>query len=346
AEYDIVATVRILSFSGGIEIPKDWIGPYETMDIHVVDPDLNEDPEIAETRSGIIRVAVEGRTETWSLNGVETGVNTGKFKVSLNLPKLLTGVDTPAPSDLAPYIGRRITLLYYDATDAAGARATVVKTLTIRAVDARIVVDKEAVNVGDALEITIVNQDIAQNPAPEFRMVTIRSTTYPTGVSLYASEVEPGVYKVVIRVVSLAEWVVGAPQIPAKLGDTIEILYSDPIAADGKSKVFTKSVAVGVFVAMPGRAEKVRFVDVVTGAEVAPRVGREVFLTVALKNTDIVERGMTVIVVVRDPAGVAVARYAAMVTLGAGASTEVSFGWIPIVSGSHSVEVYIVKSLA
>jgi len=79
---------------------------------------------------------------------------------------------------------------------------------------------------------------------------------------------------------------------------------------------------------------------------VTPKVGREVFLTVTLRNTDIVERGMTAIVVVRDPAGVAVARFATAVTLGAGASTEVSFGWTPIVSGSHTVEVYIVKSLA
>jgi hypothetical protein len=83
-----------------------------------------------------------------------------------------------------------------------------------------------------------------------------------------------------------------------------------------------------------------------TGAEVKPSVGKEVFLTLTIRNTDIVERSMTVIVVVRDPAGVAVARYAATVTLGAGAATDVSFGWTPIVSGDHSVEVYIVKSLA
>jgi len=44
--------------------------------------------------------------------------------------------------------------------------------------------------------------------------------------------------------------------------------------------------------------------------------------------------------------GVAVARFAASFTLGAGASTEQAFGWTPIVSGSHTVEVYIVRSLA
>jgi hypothetical protein len=163
---------------------------------------------------------------------------------------------------------------------------------------------------------------------------------------LYAAEVEPGIYEVTVTVVSLKDWVIGAPQIPAKLGDTITIEYRDPIAADGTEKVFSKSIAVGVFVEMPGKAEAVKTVDVVTGAVVVPKVNREVFLTVSVRNTDIVERSMTVIVVVRDPAGVAVARYAASFTLGAGASTEQAFGWIPIVSGSHTVEIYIVRSLA
>ncbi|MEM1842807.1 MAG: hypothetical protein QXL19_10570, partial [Ignisphaera sp.] len=343
-EYSITATVKVLSFSGTLEVPKDWIGPYETMTITVTDPDLNVDPAMADSAS--VRVAVEGVARTIPVTLTETGVNTGVFKGKLNLPMELTGSDTPAPDVIGQYIGRKVTIVYIDETDATGSRATIVRTLTIRAVDAEILVDKTAVNIGDTLKITIKNADIAQNPAATFRRVMISSTTYPTGITLYALEVEPGVYETSVKVTSLAEWVIGAPEIPAKLGDTITIAYEDPIAADGKSKTFTRTVAVGIFVEMPGRAEKVRFVDVVTGAEVAPKVGREVFLTVTLRNTDIVERGMTAIVVVRDPAGVAVARFAAVVTLGAGASTEVSFGWTPIVSGSHTVEVYIVKSLA
>jgi len=345
SEYDIKATVKVVSFTGLLVVPKDWIGPYEKMSISVKDPDLNRDPERAEGPV-TVRVVVEGRVETYSVELYETDVNTGEFAGDLSIAYLVYGTYTPSPANATKLIDKRVTIMYIDEADATGARATQIATLTVKAFDAEILVDKTAVNVGESFKITIKNPDIAQNPAPEFRKVIIRSTTYPVGVVLYAAEVEPGVYEVTVTAVNLKDWVMGAPQIPAKLGDTITIEYEDPIAADGKSKLFSKSIAVGVFVEMPGKAEAVKTVDVVTGAEVTPKVGREVFLTISVKNTDIVERSMTAIVVVRDPDGVAVARFAASFTLGAGASTEQAFGWTPIVSGSHTVEVYIVRSLA
>jgi len=300
SEYSITATVKVVSFSGTLVVPKDWIGPYETMTIRVVDPDLNLDTTMADNAE--VSVMVEGEPRTIKVPLTETGINTGVFEGKLDLPYELTGTSTPKHEDIGKYIGRSVTIVYLDEADATGSRATVIKTLTIKAVDAEIVVDKTAINVGETLKITIRNADIAQNPAAEFRRVLVRSTTYPTGITLYALEVEPGVYETSVKVVSLAEWTIGAPEIPAKLGDTITIEYKDPIAADGTEKLFSKSIAVGVFVEMPGKAEAVKTVDVVTGAEVTPKVGREVFLTISVKNTDIVERSMTAIVVVRDPA--------------------------------------------
>jgi len=344
----VSVTVKVASFTGELKVPKDWVGPYEIMSISVIDPDLNMDPGRAE--SVTVAVSIEGEAETKTLTLTETGMNTGVFVGRFSLGWWKTG-NVEATLDVkeaASYIGKKVTITYVDDVDATGARRVNVVTLTIKAVDAEIKVDKEAVNIGETLTINISNADIAGNPKAEFRRVIIRSTTYPTGVTLYASEVMPGVYQVKVTVVELKDWVPGAPQIPAKLGDTITIEYFDPIAADGTAwKLFSKSVAVGRFVEMPGKAEAVKTVDVTTGAVVEkPSVGKEVFLTLTIRNTDIVERSMTVIVVVRDPAGVAVARYAATVTLGAGAATDVSFGWTPIVSGDHSVEVYIVKSLA
>lgn len=345
SEYDITATVKVVSFTGSLIVPKDWIGPYETMVIKVKDPDLNLDPTVVDGPVEV-KVAIEGMTTTYSVYLYETDVNTGEFSGKLNIAYLVTGSYIPPVDQVAGLIGKKVTLLYLDAADATGARATQIAVLTIKAFDATITTDKASVNIGESFKITINNPDIAQNPAPQYRQVIVRSTTYPAGVTLYAAEVTPGVYEVTVTVVELKNWVIGAPQIPAKLGDTITIEYLDPIAADGKSKLFSTTIAVGRFVEMPGKAEAVKTVDVTTGAEVKPSVGKEVFLTLTIRNTDIVERSMTVIVVVRDPAGVAVARYAAAVTLGAGAATDVSFGWTPIVSGDHSVEVYIVKSLA
>jgi hypothetical protein len=140
-----------------------------------------------------------------------------------------------------------------------------------------------------------------------------------------------------------------AGYILAKIGDKITVTYTDRWPADfyitGKAKPFSVTVGVGVFAEKPGKVEKVDIRDVVTGQPVTPKVGKEVFLRVEVSNVDIVDRSMTVIVVVRDPNGVAVARYATELTIPAGKSVAQSFGWTPIVAGDHTVEVYIVKSL-
>jgi len=350
-EYDITATVKVVSSTGKLDVPKDWIGPFEKMTVTLTDPDLNTNPNVAEEYPpGKLKVTIEGVTQVIPLTIKETDLNSGVFTAELNMYDILKDYIIKATpetklEDVAKYLGRSVTITYVDEATATGGREVITKTLTIKAVDAEIKLDKTAVNVGDTINITIVNPDIAQNPKPEFRRVFISSTTYPTGVALYATEISPGVYSVVVKVVSLGEWVPGAPQIPAKLGDVITILYEDPIGASGAKVMITKTVGVGVYAVKPGVTEKVESLDVATGQPIKPVVGREVFLKVSVKNVDIVEHTMTVIVVVRDPNGVAVARYAATVTLGAGASTEVSWGWTPIVSGDHTVEVYIVKSL-
>jgi len=342
----VSVTVKVLSSTGTLEVPKNWIGPYEIMTIRVVDPDLNLDPLVAENKAEVT-IAIEGVAETKTLVLKETGVNTGVFEGNFSLGWFLTGNPeaTPDVKTVAEYIGKSVTIAYIDEADATGSRKVNTATLTIKAVDAEISVDKEAVNVGDTIAITIKNGDIARNPRPEFRTVVISSDTLPTGITFYASEVEPGVYQVKVTVVSLNDWTPGAPQIPAKLGDRILIVYKDPIATDGTEKIFNKTIGVGVYAVKPGVTEKVETLDVTTGQPVKPAVGKEVFLKVTVKNVDIVEHAMTAIVVVRDPNGVAVARYAATATLAAGASTEISWGWTPIVSGNHTVEVYIVKSL-
>ncbi|MEM1679102.1 MAG: hypothetical protein QXD20_07760 [Ignisphaera sp.] len=365
-----VATFKVATFTGEliVETVEDgFVGVLEEFDVVVKDPDLNRymgraDNPVADSYvRDVISVSFEGIPVAPSYSVSETGINTSTFslelaegtKLSLVMALEDAGILSPGltprqrAETMAQYIGKRVTIAYIDDRDATGSRKITTKTLTIKAWDAAISVDKEAVNLGEWLTINITNKDIAGTTVTEYRTVILRSDSYPTGIMFIAEEVAPGVFQVKVQVVDVNAWIPGAKQIPAKIGDRITIEYVDPVTADGRAyATFTKTVGVGVFVPMPGRAEKVVSVDVVTGQTVTPKVGREVFLTVTLRNTDIVERGMTAIVVVRDPAGVAVARFAAAATLGAGASTEVSFGWTPIVSGSHTVEVYIVKSLA
>jgi len=346
-EYYITATVNVISHSGTVTVPKNWIGPYEIMKVNVTDPDLNLQPGLAESRPGLIRVTVEGTTITRPIDMIETGLNTGVFSGEINLPVILTGKQAPEPNELAPYIGRTITIVYVDEANAEGSRATITKTLTITAVDAEITTDKAAVNVGETLKITINNPDIAENPTPAFRTVNVKSTTYPTGVSLYASEVKPGVYELSVTVVSLNDWVVGAPQIPATLGDTITILYEDPISATGVSKVITKVVNVGVPVERPVPASSPKFVDPNTGAEkTSGKVGEAIMLQATVKNVDAVSRPFTAVFKVKNSEGVTIFISWVSGTLAPGQSLTPAVSWTPSAAGEYTVEILVIKSIA
>jgi len=62
SEYDITATVKVVSFTGFLVVPKDWIGPYEIMKVKVKDPDLNVDPEKVDGPAPTpVKVTIEGR---------------------------------------------------------------------------------------------------------------------------------------------------------------------------------------------------------------------------------------------------------------------------------------------
>jgi len=174
----------------------------------------------------------------------------------------------------------------------------------------------------------------------------VRSTTYPAGVTLYASEVKPGVYEVTVTAVSLKDWVMGAPQIPAKLGDTITIEYMDPIAADGKSKLFAKTIVVGVPVERPVPASEQKFLDVTGAEKKVGKVGETVMLSTKVQNVDVVDREFTAIFQVKDERGAVV--YIAWVTakLAPGTSMTPAVSWTPTVAGTYTVEVLVVKSIA
>jgi len=343
----VSVTVKVASFTGSLSVPKDWIGPYEIMTIRVVDQDLDTDPTVANTAT--VSVLIEGSAESKNLVLTETGMNTGVFEGKFSLGWWEKG-DVKYIIDVKDirekYMGKKVTITYVDEADENGNRKVNVATLAIKAVDAEISVDKEAVNLGQVLTITVKNLDIAQNPKAEFRQVLLRSTTYPTGITFYASEVEPGVYQVKVQVVSLDAWTPGAPQIPAKLGDTITIVYKDPIAADGTEKSFTKTVVVGVPVERPVPASEQKFLDVTGAEKEVGKVGETVMLSAKVQNVDVVDREFTAVFQVKDERGAVV--YIAWITakLAPGTSMTPAVSWTPTVAGTYTVEVLVVKSIA
>jgi len=340
-----------------------FVGPLEMFNVTVIDPDLDRFVDRADLyspdnyvalRGGIIALSIEGLPQVvyYPLN--ETGLHTGTFRsvTGLSIIDVLRENNIILPTDdawtkaakVAQFIGKKVLVSYIDMIDETGSRNVVNAILTIKAVDASIATDKDFVNIGETLTITVYNKDIAGTDVPEYKQVFVSSTMIAVPQPFFLTEVAPGVFQINITVVSPSDWIPGAPQIPARLGDTITITYYDPVTANGSSRVvFTKQVIVGRFLERPARVNSVDLLDPTTGAPVLPRVGVPVLIAVNLSNIDVIDRQMTAFVVVRDANNVTVAIFFTTTTVPAGRSVVVGFSWIPFAAGSYTIEVLVFK---
>jgi hypothetical protein len=339
----------IEKFAGKVVTSKAEYYPYETLVIRITDYDRNINVDRRDSISkSLVFIRDGGVVKELPRNLIETDRNTGIFEYSIPLSEfaayyLGTGKTV---EDLLKV--RNFEVVYRDDVSPEG---VTIDRFTFRVVssDPTVLTDKTAYNIGEKIKITVVDPD--QNDPTKFDYVEVRvaSDTDPIGVkvTLWETDKNTGVFTGEVLLTDREIAVAG--YILAKIGDKITVTYTDRWPADfyitGKAKPFSVTVGVGVFAEKPGKVEKVDMRDVVTGQPVTPKVGKEVFLRVEVSNVDIVDRSMTIIVVVRDPNGVAVARYATELTILAGKSVAQSFGWTPIVAGDHTVEVYIVKSL-
>jgi len=321
----------------------------ETFKIVVEDWDKNLDTGSSETVT--VYAFVEGvhAVSPVDLTLGETGKSTGIFSWSGKLSDI-PGVPT-AISELAKLIGKRVLLMYRDEADETGAPVIRQLFLTITAYDPELTLTPAtAINLDEVLTVTVVDKNRVGAGSVE---VLVKSTIYPIPIRYTAREkvvdTEPtGVFEVKIRVVDVAKWYPGYPEpsVPARFGDVVDVIYVAPVNSKGETDVIiTKSIPVGVRPVMPAETRKVEFLSE-TGAPITPKVGVTTFITVTVANVDIEEHTMTVLVVVRDPRGVAVAMYLAVVTLAPGTAQPVGFGWVPAVEGTHTIEVYVVRSLA
>jgi hypothetical protein len=362
----LVVQFKVQSTTGRI-VPETsepgFVGPLEMFNVTVIDPDLDRFVDRADLyspdnyvalRGGIIALSIEGIPQVvyYPLN--ETGLHTGTFRsvTALSIIDVLRANNIILPTDdawtraakVAQFIGKKVLVSYIDIIDETGSRNVVNAILTIKAVDASIATDKDFVNIGEMLTITIYNKDIAGTDVPEYKQVFVSSTTIAVPQPFYLTEVAPGVFQINITVVSPSDWIPGAPQIPARLGDTIIITYYDPVTANGSSRVvFTKQVIVGRFLERPARVNSVDLLDPTTGAPVLPRVGVPILIAVNLSNIDVIDRQMTAFVVVRDANNVTVAIFFTTTTVPAGRSVVVGFSWIPFAAGNYTIEVLVFK---
>jgi len=369
-EVPYLATFKVVPTGAEVIVKtavEGYLGVLEELkldNITVVDPDMNLYVLRADSIPNVIApnpmtVSIEGVPEVATYTLAETAANSGTFvlpvgqRLSLKDALTRTGILQAGATarelaeTLSSYVGKKVAITYVDEFSATGARNVLTKTLTLKAWTATITTSAEAVNLGDWLTITINNPDIAGTTVTAYKQVMVKSTSYPAGLMFYIEEVSPGVFQLKLQVVSVADWVPGAKQIPAKLGDTITIEYVDPVTEDGKANVLlTKTVVVGVPVERPVPASEQKFLDVTGAEKKVGKVGETVMLSAKVQNVDVVDREFTAVFQVKDERGAVV--YIAWITakLAPGTSMTPAVSWTPTVAGTYTVEVLVVKSIA
>jgi len=338
-------TVNIQSFTGTLlvngEKAKVEVGPIGTLNITIVDWDMNKHPDDVDS----VDIYVKLWNGTYLNEGnpfkaEETGENTGVFSYSLDI----SDIGTPAE-----IIGKDIQVMYRDEVDATGGVSTKILTVTFISWDAEITTDKTAYNVGDKIKVTVKDLDANTDPdRAETVTVRVYSTSDPIGTAITLRETGEDTGEFTGEVLISSEMRAGV--VYAKLGDVITIEYTDEFPEDygttGESKIFKHDVRVGVPTEKPVVPSEARFVDPMTGEEITPKVGRTVGIGITLNNTGVEKTTFTVLLIIRDASGAAVGIQWQTVTLPAGESGEAGFTFTPTATGDYTVEVYIIKSLA
>ncbi|MCD6323993.1 MAG: hypothetical protein J7L55_02650, partial [Desulfurococcales archaeon] len=335
--------INIPSHTGTITTDKSEYSPFSTIVINITDPDMNTNYEAEDTipKDQIFIKAADGSWKHPSSDAKETGENTGVFQVKVPATDLGTAGDVLEMGSTQ--------VVYKDMETPSGIQLVSTKVKFV-SWTAEIITDKEYYNLGEKINITVVDPDANKDPDTIDILtdkLVVTSTTDPTGVPVTLVETGPdtGVFHAEILVTDHA---IGSGYILAHLGDQINISYTDeyPANYEGESLTLTKSVKVGVPVENPIKTSTVEFVNPMTGESLTPKVGQTVGIDVAFNNTAYTTQKFTVIMVIRDAQGAAVNIQWQTVTLPAGMSGSAGFSWTPSSTGSYTVEVHIIKSLS
>ncbi len=331
-------SIHIKAHLAKLIVPSEH-GPYGVINITLVDPDL-----MYNSTAPIYIHWWNGTTKQYSISKVAGTAAT--FTMLLNISKYYSASEV---------IGKSLVIMYYDTTTPSGTPVLLKKTVKFISWNPVIMTNKEYYSIGQSINITIKDPDANKNPnVRETITVVIKSTAYPMGKTVTLLETGPdtGVFSgVVVITDNLANALKYSNYIYAKYGNEINISYYDEYPANfaqtGTGEWFTHTVYVGVPVTKPIVASKPAFINPFTGQPITkPTVGVPVGISVNITNTGYEEKTFTVLMIVRNPSGVAIQISWVTVTLAAGAKQTVGFSFTPPATGSYTIEIHIIASLA
>ncbi|RLG86542.1 MAG: hypothetical protein DRO39_02935, partial [Thermoprotei archaeon] len=365
-EYKV--SIAVKSYTAKIMTNKKEYGPGASIVVTIQDRDQNKDPDTAdtiETEDTIFIRAWDGTVIELpsTYNAEETDVSTGNFTFEITVDEILSLLkdnNVIPEADVKYLLGKSITFLYRDPVDEKGSVRIVSTTVSFTSWDSIIKTYKgteetNTFNVGDIVKIVIYDPD--QNKKPDERdkiYIRVYSTSDSIGkrVEVFENDTDSGYFVTELKISDSTDAITRTGYIYAKLGDKITIEYKDEYPADygitGESKVITHEISVGYIPPTPMEPTAISIVDPNTGApKTVIKPGELVGINVDIRNRDISDHTVSVILVIRDAKGVAIKMdYQLAVYIVAGKTVTAGFTWEAGTPGTYIVEVYIVKSLS
>ena len=222
----LTTTATVLAHTGSIELNKTAFNLADTVEVTVVDPDLNVSATIPDTNTTL--VTLKSSTDTTTVpavtlteTGADTGIFVGTFKTSSVSGSSAAGIIQVADGD-------GVSVTYADAANVSGSSATATATGIAAEKVAVITLDAATYALGSSVKISMDEIDANTSAvAVNTVSVSVRSTSDPVGitVTLLETGVDTGIFEKTITVKGTAS--VNESVIKAAETDTITVKYSD-----------------------------------------------------------------------------------------------------------------------
>ncbi len=208
--------------------------PGDTLDVSVEDPDLNEDPLVAETIEVVVVNDVTGESETITLT--ETGPDTGVFEGTVDT----TYGTTPGTDDDGTFNtqeGDTVTVTYEDELNENGTSEILTDTDTVLGGVTGTVDITDFSVPGDTLDVVVEDNDLNEDPlvAETIEVVVVNDVTGESEtITLTETGPDTGVFEgTVDTTFGTTPGTDDDGTINTQEGDTVTVTYDDELDADG-----------------------------------------------------------------------------------------------------------------
>jgi hypothetical protein len=241
-QQDQVAKVLILPYTGMLKVEPEEVAINGKIKITLIDPDMNQDPDVAETIPDCRNVGRWGGVDYWTSSVrpeqgwqlwlTETGPDTGEFTCELKV-----GADWLTMQTGQVKIGDTLYFRYNDDACINGQQLHATVKVRVISTSGKIWLDKSEYPLNGQVIVRIEDPDqnidpesIQKIPASSMRLF-VKTTSHIQPVYLTAEETGPdtGIFEARVTLNS---------GIPAHLDDGIFVAYLDEVNAEGKKDVW------------------------------------------------------------------------------------------------------------